>query len=270
MLIPLSILASTCQKDLRFWMSIPLPEIRRPPQHVAIIMDGNNRWAAQRHLPGVSGHKRGVKAVRKVIEVAVRLKINAMTLFAFSSENWQRPAAEVSALMRLFLTALKRESERLHEHNIRLRIIGDLSAFSDEIKAYILKAEALTRHNQGLQLNIAANYGGRWDIVRAAKQLAQDVVEGRVKLDAVDESVFQTYTLLSDLPPPDLCIRTSGECRISNFLLWQLAYAELYFTDQLWPDFTEASFYEALEAYSQRTRRFGKTNQQLEEEHSSA
>lgn len=251
-------------------MSAPLPELDQLPKHVAIIMDGNNRWAAKRHLPGVSGHKRGVKAVRKVIEAAARLEIKALTLFAFSSENWQRPAAEVSALMKLFLTALKRESQKIHEHNMRLRVIGDLSAFSIEIREYIQKAEALTVNNTGLQLNIAANYGGRWDIVNAAQQAIKDAMEGRLQPDDLDEALFQRYTALSELPPPDLCIRTSGERRISNFLLWQMAYTEFYFTPVLWPDFTEATFYEALSDYSVRTRRFGRTDQQLQETPSSA
>lgn len=251
-------------------MSVTEESSAHLPKHIAIIMDGNNRWAAKHRLPSVSGHKRGVKAVRAAIEMAVRSNIQALTLFAFSSENWQRPASEVSALMRLFLSALKRESKRLHEHDIKLKIVGDLSGFSDEIRAYILKAETLTRHNGGLKLNIAANYGGRWDIVQAAQALAMDVQKGLIEPKAIDENLFNQYTTLSDMPAPDLCIRTSGECRISNFLLWQMAYSEFIFMDVLWPEFTQEHFAEALNIFAKRSRRFGKTHQLLQEEPCSA
>ncbi|RMF16338.1 MAG: di-trans,poly-cis-decaprenylcistransferase [Gammaproteobacteria bacterium] len=234
------------------------------PRHVAIIMDGNNRWARQRHLPGVAGHKAGVDAVRDVVETCARAGIEVLTLFAFSSENWRRPKDEVSALMRLFLVALDREVKRLHRNNLRLRIIGDRSAFSQELQERMERAEALTAQNTGMTLVIAANYGGRWDMAQAARQVAEAVARGELSPDRIDESVLHRYTALADLPAPDLMIRTAGELRISNFMLWQLAYAEFYFADVFWPDFRKEEMTRALEAYSRRKRRFGQTDEQVD------
>lgn len=234
------------------------------PRHVAIIMDGNNRWAKKRFMPGVAGHKAGVSAVRNVVEMSAREGIEVLTLFAFSSENWRRPAAEVSALMALFLRALEREVRKLHEHNIRLRIMGDISAFDARIQELIQEAEALTLNNTGLALVVAANYGGQWDIAQAAKKIAQEVQAGRMQLDEINEQQLHRFTWLADLPAPDLVIRTGGEQRISNFMLWQTAYSELYFSDVLWPDFDAQHYQQALTAFTQRTRRFGRTDDQLE------
>jgi undecaprenyl diphosphate synthase len=247
-------------------MSDNLPKFERIPKHVAIVMDGNNRWAKRRHLPGVAGHKSGVKAVRIVIEQAARLGVEVLTLFAFSSENWQRPEKEVNALMQLFLNALQREVKKLHEHNIRLVIMGDVAGFSEILQEHIIKAEDLTKDNDGLTLVIAANYGGRWDISHAAKKLSLDVKSGKVDPDDITPELFGEYTYLQEFPEPDLCIRTGGELRISNFMLWQFAYTELVFSDALWPDFKETDFWSAIEKYNSRTRRFGRTDEQLKED----
>jgi undecaprenyl diphosphate synthase len=243
-----------------------IPKFERIPRHVAIVMDGNNRWAKRRHLPGVAGHKAGVKAVRTVIEQAARLEVEVLTLFAFSSENWKRPAKEVSALMQLFLHALQKEVKKLHKHNIRLVIMGDVAGFSEPIQEHIKIAQDLTRDNTGLTLVVAANYGGRWDIGDAARQMALDIEAGKLKACDVNEDVFSRYTCLSEFPEPDLCIRTGGELRMSNFMLWQFAYTELVFSDALWPDFNETNFWSALEQYNSRTRRFGRTDEQLQED----
>ncbi|MBY5923657.1 di-trans,poly-cis-decaprenylcistransferase [Halomonas sp. DP4Y7-1] len=250
---------STPSPELR-----PLPPSASLPRHVAVIMDGNNRWAKARGLSGVRGHHAGVEAVRAVIRRAAERRIETLTLFAFSSENWKRPAAEVNALMELFLMALKREVKKLHEHDIRLSVIGDTSGFSSAIQKRIEDAERLTQGNQGLRLVIAANYGGQWDIASGARRLAERVARGELKADAIDEDTLAQELCLSDAAPVDLCIRTSGERRISNFLLWQLAYAELYFTPVLWPDFDGEAFDDALEDFCQRKRRFGMTDEQLE------
>lgn len=242
------------------------PEFETIPRHVAVVMDGNNRWAKRRHLPGVAGHKAGVKAVRSVIEQAARLEVEVLTLFAFSSENWKRPEQEVNALMQLFLRALQKEVKKLHKHNIRLLIMGDVSAFSDALQEHIHIAQDLTEKNTGLTLVIAANYGGRWDMSHAAKCIAREVKEGKINPEEIDENLFSRYTCLSEFPEPDLCIRTGGELRISNFMLWQFAYAELVFSDALWPDFNETHFWSALEQYNSRTRRFGRTDEQLKED----
>lgn len=242
------------------------PHFDSVPRHVAIIMDGNNRWAKRRHLPGVAGHKAGVKAVRIVIEQAARLGVEVLSLFAFSSENWQRPQKEVNALMQLFLNALQREVKKLNEHNIRLHIMGDLSGFSDTLQEHIHKAHELTKNNTGLTLVVAANYGGRWDITQAAKALAAKVERGELAASDITEEMIDERICLSDLPAPDLCIRTSGEQRISNFMLWQFAYSELVFSEALWPDFNEQEFWSALEEYNSRTRRFGRTDEQLQED----
>jgi undecaprenyl diphosphate synthase len=244
----------------------PLPKFERIPRHVAIVMDGNNRWAKRRHLPGVAGHKAGVKAVKIVIEQAARLEVEVLTLFAFSSENWQRPEKEVNALMQLFLNALQKEVKKLHEHNIRLIIMGDVTGFSPVLQEHIASAQDLTKDNTGLTLVVAANYGGRWDISHAAQNIAKDVLSGKLSADSITPEVFAGYTCLNHFPEPDLCIRTGGELRISNFMLWQFAYTELVFSDALWPDFDETNFWSAIEEYNSRTRRFGRTDEQLKED----
>jgi undecaprenyl diphosphate synthase len=238
------------------------------PQHVAIIMDGNNRWAKNQNLSGVAGHKAGVQAVRAGIETAVHYEIPALTLFAFSSENWRRPALEVKALMDLFVFVLKREVNKLHDNNIRLRIIGHRAGLSAELQRLIVAAETKTSSNTGLQLSIAANYGGRWDILEAAKKMAIDVKENSAEPESITEDDFGKYLSLGDLPAVDLCIRTSGEQRISNFLLWQLAYAELVFVDTLWPEFKHQKMVDTLVQFGQRQRRFGQTGAQLIEQES--
>lgn len=244
--------------------SIDISDSGTLPKHVAIIMDGNNRWAKKRFLPGVAGHKSGVKAVRNVVEMSARQGIEVLTLFAFSSENWRRPAEEVSALMELFLRALEREVRKLHEHNIRLLIMGDTTAFNARIQELIAQAESLTANNTGLTLVVAANYGGQWDIAQAAKKLVLEVQAGRLAVEDINEQQLHRFTWLADLPAPDLLIRTGGEQRISNFMLWQTAYSELYFSDALWPDFGAEQYQAALSAYTQRTRRFGRTDDQLQ------
>ncbi|WP_114417304.1 polyprenyl diphosphate synthase [Marinospirillum perlucidum] len=233
------------------------PQLDKLPRHVAIIMDGNNRWAKAKKLPGVAGHKAGVDSVRAVIEVALRQGIQALTLFAFSSENWKRPPEEVSHLMELFKWVLKRETKRLNKYQVRLRIVGDRSAFSDDLQELMAKAEAATADNQRMTLIIAANYGGRWDLLQATRQLASAAVEGKKDPAKLTEEDLSQALALSDFPDPDLCIRTSGEQRLSNFLLWQLAYAELVFAEEHWPDFRQDAFYATLVDYSRRQRRFG-------------
>jgi undecaprenyl diphosphate synthase len=234
------------------------------PRHVAIIMDGNNRWAKKRLLPGVAGHKAGVDAVRAVIEVCAEARVEVLTLFAFSSENWQRPAEEVGALMELFFTMLRREARRLNENNISLRIIGDRSRFHPELQAAMDEAEALTAGTGRFVLQIAANYGGQWDIAQAAQALARQVQNGTLQPEDITPERLQAYLATGGLPLPDLCIRTGGEHRISNFLLWQLAYAELYFSDLYWPDFKHEAMRCALADFASRQRRFGKTSEQVE------
>ncbi|KGJ97074.1 polyprenyl diphosphate synthase [Colwellia psychrerythraea] len=241
-------------------------EYKNIPQHVAIIMDGNGRWAQLQGKGRVSGHKAGVESVRAVVATARKSNVKALTLFAFSSENWQRPAKEVGVLMDLFMYVLTKEVKRLHKHNIRFQVIGDLSRFSEKLQKNIAKSEQLTAGNTGLVLSIAANYGGRWDIAQAAKKLAGEVQQGNIKLDDINEQTLNAQTCLADLPTLDLLIRTGGDCRISNFLLWQAAYAELYFTDILWPDFNEAQFEQAINCFDQRERRFGKTGEQARNE----
>jgi undecaprenyl diphosphate synthase len=233
------------------------------PRHVAIIMDGNGRWAKQRGLPRIAGHRAGVEAVRTVVKACSVKGIEALTLFAFSSENWRRPGTEVRLLMELFASALKQEVQRLHANNVRMRVIGDRSAFPGALQAAIEHAETLTRDNSGLTLVIAANYGGRWDIAQAAKRLAEEVAAGKLSAADIDADRLQSQMCLQDLPEPDLFIRSGGEQRISNYLLWQLAYTELYFTDCLWPDFDLHEFEAALGSYAQRQRRFGRTGEQV-------
>jgi len=233
------------------------------PEHVAIIMDGNGRWARKRHLPRVAGHKAGVESVRAVVQGCVKRGITALTLFAFSSENWKRPKQEVGFLMELFFKALEREIRSLHENNVQVRVIGDISLFSEKLQTKINEAQKLTSENSGLALNIAANYGGRWDIVNATKQLCADIQNNQLRIDDVNEDVFGSYLQLSGIPDPDLFIRTGGEQRISNYLLWNLAYTELYFTDLSWPDFNDDAFNEAISSFRARERRFGKTSEQV-------
>ena len=235
------------------------------PRHVAVIMDGNNRWAKKRFMPGVAGHKAGVDAVRAVVETSVEQGVEVLTLFAFSSENWRRPEKEVNALMQLFIIALEREVKKLHKNNIRLMIMGDKSAFQQKIQDLIAQAEQLTADNDRMTLVIAANYGGQWDIANAAKRIAQEVEAGKLKAEDITEQVFHKYTWLNELPAPDLMIRTGGEERISNFMLWQTAYSEFYFSDALWPDFKQQEYKKALAAFANRVRRFGRTDDQLTE-----
>jgi undecaprenyl diphosphate synthase len=236
------------------------------PRHVAIIMDGNNRWAKKRLLPGVAGHKAGVDAVRAVIEVCAEAGVEVLTLFAFSSENWQRPAEEVGALMELFLSALRREARKLKENAISLRIIGDRSRFHPELQAAMREAEQQTAGESRFVLQVAANYGGQWDIAQAAQRLAREVQAGHLQPEDITPGLLQGCLSTGDLPLPDLCIRTGGEHRISNFLLWQLAYSELYFSDLYWPDFKHEAMRKALADFSKRQRRFGKTSEQVEAE----
>lgn len=242
------------------------PESTPPvlPRHVAIIMDGNGRWAKGRLMQRFAGHRAGVKAARDIIAASARRGVEALTLFAFSSENWKRPRKEVEMLLDLFVTSLKDETGDLHKNNIRMRIIGDKTAFSKKLQQHIEEAEELTKDNSGLHLNIAVNYGGQWDILNAVKDLATDLSSGKLTTDDIDEDIFKQRLCLSDIPDPDLFIRTGGEVRISNFFLWQLAYTELYFTETLWPDFDEAAYTTALQEYANRQRRFGKTPEQLE------
>ena len=233
------------------------------PEHVAIIMDGNGRWAQQKGKLRTFGHKAGVEAVKASVRYARKHGIKSLTLFAFSSENWNRPKEEVSVLMELFNLVLKSEVKRLNKHGVRLRVIGDTSAFSETLKSKINQAEALTANNSELVLNIAANYGGRWDILNAAQQICKKVHDGELVADDVDEDVFTAHTATATLPELDLLIRTGGEQRISNFLLWQCAYTELFFTDVLWPDFNEDVFALAVSDFNRRQRRFGKTGEQI-------
>ncbi|MCB1959881.1 MAG: di-trans,poly-cis-decaprenylcistransferase [Rhodocyclaceae bacterium] len=238
-----------------------IPERASVPRHLAIIMDGNGRWARKRFLPRVAGHSRGVEVVRSTIKLCIERGIRYLTLFAFSSENWRRPPEEVSFLMQLFVRSLQKEIERMHENGIRFRVIGDLSRFDDTLTRMIREAEALTENNTALDLTIAANYGGRWDILQAANQL---LAAGEVEDGEITEAALTPYLSMAYAPEPDLFIRTGGETRISNFLLWQLAYTELYFTDTLWPDFDEPAFDAALTSYGGRERRFGRTSEQLD------
>lgn len=227
------------------------------PRHVAIIMDGNGRWAKKQGKMRIFGHQNGVKAVRKAVNFAAKNHIQVLTLYAFSSENWNRPEAEVSALMTLFMKVLDFEIKKLHKHNIRLKVIGNKAQFSEKLQQKIQEAERLTENNSGLLLNVAANYGGYWDITQAAQTLALQVKLGEMAVTDITTERFQQALVTESQPQVDLLIRTSGEQRISNFLLWQIAYAELFFTPVLWPDFDEAAFSEAITAYQQRERRFG-------------
>jgi len=234
------------------------------PEHVAIIMDGNGRWARKRALPRHAGHRSGVGSVRQAVETAAQRGVKVLTLFAFSSENWSRPREEVSKLMGLFVEALQREVDELHRNNVRLEFIGAREQLQASLIEKIASAEEQTRDNTGLRLMVAVAYGGRWDIAEAAKRLAGRAVEGEIAVDDIDDAALAKELQLRDLPDPDLLIRTGGEQRISNFLLWHLAYSELYFCDTLWPDFGEAQFDAALEFFAQRQRRYGHTAEQVE------
>ncbi|MEW6689610.1 MAG: polyprenyl diphosphate synthase [Pseudomonadota bacterium] len=242
--------------------TIGIPPTREVPRHVAIIMDGNGRWAKQRRLPRFAGHRRGVEAVRAVVKACAERGVRYLTLFAFSSENWRRPADEVALLMQLFLAALQNEVQKLHRNGIRLRVIGDAEAFDRKIRALIAEGERLTAGNSALTLTIAANYGGRWDILQALNRFLREHPRRETQ---VQESDLTPYLAMSYAPEPDLFIRTGGEQRVSNFLLWQLAYTELYFTDTLWPDFDAAALDAAFASYRARERRFGRTSEQLDE-----
>ena len=235
----------------------------RVPRHIAIVMDGNGRWAERRDLPRSAGHREGVEAVRRVVEAAPDCGIGTLTLFAFSSENWNRPQSEVGALMQLFLKALDREVDELHQNNVRIAFVGDLGAFSPELRERMLRAMTYTSANAALRLNVAVNYGGRWDIAEAARRAAGEVAAGRLRAEDISEQTLAPFFCLADAAPVDLFIRTGGEQRISNFLLWQIAYAELYFTDALWPDVDADVLGGALAEYARRERRYGLTSSQI-------
>lgn len=248
---------SDAQPDLNYLRTLSLP------RHVAIIMDGNGRWAKKRFLPRVAGHKVGVKAVKKIVEASAELGVKVLTLFAFSSENWQRPKAEVDTLMDLFVSSLEQEVKQLHKNGVKLQFIGDRSEFNPKLQARIAESENLTKDNTGLHLVIAANYGGKWDIAQAMRKLAVQVQQGEIEPDSITPELIQAHVCLHELPEPDLFIRTSGEHRISNFMIWQLAYTELYFTDTLWPDFGRSAYIEAIQSFADRERRFGQTGEQV-------
>ncbi|WP_222564934.1 polyprenyl diphosphate synthase [Novilysobacter antarcticus] len=233
------------------------------PRHLAIIMDGNGRWAERRHRPRIIGHRAGARAVNVCIDFCILKGIQALTLFAFSSENWGRPESEVGALMKLFMNALEREVDELDRRNVRIRFIGQRERFTPAIVARMASAELQTASNTGLQLSIAASYGGRWDITQAAHALAADVAAGQLRLEDIDEDAMANRMTLADVPAPDLFIRTGGEMRISNFLLWQMAYTELWFTEALWPELDAATLQRALDHYGSRERRFGLTGAQV-------
>ncbi len=235
----------------------PTGDPTRLPRHIAVVMDGNGRWAKDRRMPRTAGHRAGINAVRTLIETCGHRGIRALTLFAFSSENWRRPQQEVSTLLDLMLRTMRKEASRLHENNVRIRIIGDRDRLGATLCRQIERVEELTVDNTGLHLVVAVSYGGRWDMTQACRRLAARVEEGSLHADEIDEGMLDDALELSDLPGPDLLIRTGGECRLSNFLLWQLAYAELYFTDVLWPDFREPDLDRALVWFAGRERRFG-------------
>ena len=233
------------------------------PGHIAIVMDGNGRWAKKRKRPRNPGHQAGQKALRATIEQCAHLGIETLTVFAFSSENWNRPASEISRLMEIFLKALDKEVKELHQNGICLRFIGDKTAFKSALQTKMLAAEELTVNNHRMVVNVAVNYGGRWDITQAAKKLSRAVTKGSISIDTVDEAQFASFLALADSPDPDLFIRTGGEMRISNFLLWQAAYTEFHFSDVLWPDFGADELDLAIAAFQSRERRFGQTGEQI-------
>jgi len=227
-------------------------------------MDGNGRWASNRRLPRAAGHKAGVKVLRRIVEHCIDTRLQTLTVFAFSSENWRRPEKEVSFLMELFMTSLEEEVRELHDNGVRLKFIGNREAFPANLQAAMNRSEGLTADNTGLTLIIAANYGGRWDITATCRKLAEQVVNGTIAIADIDEELFQNNACLHDEPEPDLFIRTGGESRLSNYLLWQIAYTELYFTEVLWPEFNTDEFDKAVGWYAERQRRFGRTSEQVE------
>jgi len=233
------------------------------PKHIAIIMDGNGRWAQKRLMPRIMGHHAGVRAVRKIVEYCAKSNVEVLSLFAFSSENWRRPKDEVNLLMELFMATLQTEVDKLDNNNIRLKIIGDKSAFSDKLQEKIRAAEQQTENNTGLTLVIAANYGGRWDITQAVQKIVAAITRGEIQEQVISEELINQYLVTADLPEPDLFIRSGGEERISNFLLWQLAYTEFYFTEALWPDFDQQLLEQAVISFKSRQRRFGHTGEQM-------
>jgi len=241
-----------------------VPPISDLPRHVAVIMDGNGRWARQRGLPRIAGHRKGADAVRELVKECGKLGIPYLTLFAFSSENWRRPESEVSLLLDLFLKALEKEVHKLHANNVRFQVIGDIDRFGPKIVSRIQEGESLTAGNTGLTLTIAANYGGRWDIAQACRKLAVQAAAGTIDPATITTEMLEPHLCLAGVPEPDLFIRTGGEQRISNFLLWQLAYTELFFTPVLWPDFDSSQFQSALVSFAGRQRRFGQTGEQIE------
>ena len=236
---------------------------RKLPRHVVIVMDGNGRWAKNRNLPRIAGHKAGVNTLKKVVKLVAEKGIEALTVYAFSSENWKRPGSEVSMLMELFMTSLQKGLAELNANNVRLRFIGDISAFPGKLQTLIKNAEESTSNNDGLDFTVAINYGGRWDITNAIKTIGTKIRSGDLDIDQIDERLVQSCLSLPDIPEPDLFIRTGGEKRISNYLLWQIAYTELFFTDCLWPDFESVELDAALSWYHSRERRFGCTSEQL-------
>jgi undecaprenyl diphosphate synthase len=240
---------------------------RNYPRHVAIVMDGNGRWAQQRHLPRIAGHKAGAESVREVVKMCIEKHIEVLTLFAFSSENWSRPASEVNYLMQLFISSLHREAKKLHKQQIQLRVIGDRSRLELKLQQQIAQVENLTKNNSGLKLILAVNYGGQWDIAQAVKAIAEEIKMDTLSPEDITPQLIQDKLCLADLPAPDLFIRTSGEQRISNFMLWQFSYTELHFTPVLWPDFKREDFEKALESFANRERRFGLTSDQLKDAH---
>lgn len=240
-----------------------VPQHSDVPRHLAIIMDGNGRWATERYLPRTAGHARGLQAVRRVVEICGRRGVHYLTLFAFSSENWRRPAEEVSLLMRLFVQTLEKEVGKLNDQGVRLRVVGDIAGFEPRLQELIRAAEARTAHNDALHLTIAANYGGRWDILQAMRRMLLDQPPLAAAPESISEAQLTPYLSMAYAPEPDLFIRTGGEQRISNFLIWQLAYTELYFTDRYWPDFAARDMDAAFEWYRTRERRFGRTSAQL-------
>ncbi len=233
------------------------------PRHIAMVMDGNGRWARSRGMPRIAGHRRGVEVVREMVRACGERGVDYLTLFAFSSENWRRPRAEVEFLVELLISTLENEVRRLHDSGVNLRIIGDLDRFGSRVKLLVKNAQQLTVSNHKLNLTIAINYGGRWDVVQATRRVAADIAEGRLSAEEVGESTFERYLSTAGMPEPDMFIRTGGESRISNFLLWQLAYTELYFTDVLWPDFDEEELAVAIRSFAGRQRRFGQTGEQV-------
>jgi undecaprenyl diphosphate synthase len=234
------------------------------PKHIAIVMDGNGRWAKQHNLPRMAGHRAGLKAARKIIKLCREHNITALTLFAFGSDNWQRPKQEVNHLLDLFSLVIRDELDKLHKQNIRLKVIGERERFSQKLQHAIEHAESITSDNTGLELNIAASYSGQWDIIQATKKIAEEVAKGAIRLEDIDADYFTSHLSTRQTLAPDLLIRTSGELRLSNFMLWQLAYTELYFSEVYWPDFGEQHFTEALSAYTKRQRRFGYIAEQIE------